>query len=189
MNTYYIIDYLYDLVSYIHIRIICHLVIYISLAQSFKNKNLEKLTCADVIVAYAISKHLKGRSVPRVSHVFGSTKDFVIFMFLDTFRIQGILLFSLLQDTFRMAQQRILSFSCFQTLSVFKGFCCFPVSGHFPYSRDFAVFLFPDTFRIQGILSFSRFQTLSVISDPRVIRCPLFVLWLHKRCCLYLCLK
>ena len=85
--------------------------------------------------------------------------------------------------------QRILSFSCFQTLSVFKGFCCFPVSGHFPYSRDFAVFLFPDTFRIQGILSFSRFQTLSVISDPRVIRCPLFVLWLHKRCCLYLCLK
>ena len=78
------------------------------------------------------SKHLKGRSVPRVSHVFADAKNFVVFLFPDTFRIQGI-----------------LSFSCFQTLSVFKGFCPFPVSRHFPYSRDFVVSLFPDTFRNQ----------------------------------------
>ena len=81
-------------------------------SPEFKNKNLDKLTCADVIVAYAISKHLKGRSVPRVSHVFGLTKDFVIFMFLDTFRIQGILSFLLFQDTFRI--QGILLFLLFQ---------------------------------------------------------------------------
>ena len=63
-----------------------------------------------------LSKHLKGRSVPRVSHVFAHAwaKDFVIFLFLDTFRIQGI-----------------LSFSCFQTLSVFKDFVVSAVSRHF----------------------------------------------------------
>ena len=78
------------------------------------------------------SKCLKGRSVPRVSHVFADAKDFVVFLFPDTFRIQGILLFP-----------------CFWTLSVFKGFCRFPVSRHFPYSRNFVVFPFPDTFRNQ----------------------------------------
>ena len=83
-----------------------------------------------------------------------------------------------------LAQQRILSFSCFQTLSVFKGiwrfpvskhfpysrdFVFFPVSRHFPYSRDFVVSLFLDTFPFQkgletgknnyfqGILSFLLF--------------------------------
>ena len=76
-----------------------------------------------------ISKHLKGCSVPRVRHFFADAKDFVIFLFPDSFRIQ-----------------RILPFSCFWTLSVFKGFCPFPVSRHFPYSRDFVVSLFPDTF-------------------------------------------
>ena len=75
------------------------------------------------------SKHLKGRSVTRARHFFWHTKDFVIFLFPDSFRIQ-----------------RILPFSCFWTLSVFKGFCPFPVSRHFPYSRDFVVSLFPDTF-------------------------------------------
>ena len=79
-----------------------------------------------------ISKHLKGRSAPRVSDVFADSKDFVVFLFPDTFRIQGI-----------------LSFPCFWTLSVFKGFCRFPVSRHFPYSRNFVVFPFPDTFRNQ----------------------------------------
>ena len=104
--------------------------------------------------------------MPRVSHVFAHAwaKDFVIFLFLDTFRIQGI-----------------LSFSCFQTLFVFKGFChfrvsghfpysmsvgapresrfcwckgfCrFPVSRHFPYSRDFVVSLFPNTLNFQKCL-------------------------------------
>ena len=48
------------------------------------------------------SKHLKGRSVPRVSHVFLITKDFVIFLFQDTFRIQRILLLSLFLDTFEL---------------------------------------------------------------------------------------
>ena len=74
------------------------------------------------------SKHLKGCSVTRVRHFFWHTKDFVIFLFPDSFRIQ-----------------RILPFSCFWTLSVFKGFCPFPVSRHFPYSRDFVVSLFQDT--------------------------------------------
>ena len=91
------------------------------------------------------SKHLKGCSVTRVRHFFWHTKDFVIFLFPDSFRIQ-----------------RILPFSCFWTLSVFKGFCPFPVSRHFPYSRDFVVSLFPNTFRIQGILLFPCFLTLSV---------------------------
>ena len=39
------------------------------------------------------SKHLKGRSAPRVSDVFADSKDFVVFLFPDTFCIQGILLF------------------------------------------------------------------------------------------------
>ena len=34
------------------------------------------------------SKHLKGRSVPPVRNGFASLKDFVVFLFLDTFRIQ-----------------------------------------------------------------------------------------------------
>ena len=67
-----------------------------------------------------------------MSDVFADSKDFVVFLFPDTFRIQGILLFP-----------------CFWTLSVFKGFCRFPVSRHFPYSRNFVVFPFPDTFRNQ----------------------------------------
>ena len=33
------------------------------------------------------SKHLKGRSVPPLGNGFGPTKDFVLFLFLDTFRI------------------------------------------------------------------------------------------------------
>ena len=32
---------------------------------------------------------------------------------------------------------------------MFKGFCCFPVSRHFPYSRDFGVSLFSDTLTFQ----------------------------------------
>ena len=36
-------------------------------------------------VKYHIAKHLKGHLVPRVKHVFGPTKDFVVFLFLDTF--------------------------------------------------------------------------------------------------------
>ena len=67
------------------------------------------------------SKHLKGHSVPRVKSRFCSR--------------------------------------------VSKGFFHFPVSRHFSYSRDFVIFLFLDTFRIQGILSFSCFQTLSVFKD------------------------
>ena len=94
------------------------------------------------------SKHLKGRSVPRVSDVFADSKDFVVSLFPDTFRIQ-----------------EILSFPCFWTLSVFKGFCRFPVSRLFPYSKDFVIFLFPDSFRIQRILSFSCFQTLPYLKD------------------------
>ena len=96
----------------------------------------------------SISKHLKGRSVPRVSDVFADSKDFVVSLFPDTFR-----------------NQEILSFPCFWTLSVFKGFCRFPVSRLFPYSKDFVIFLFPDSFRIQRILSFSCFQTLPYLKD------------------------
>ena len=33
----------------------------------------------------AKSKHLKGRLVPRVSDAFGSQRDLVVFLFLDTF--------------------------------------------------------------------------------------------------------
>ena len=88
-----------------------------------------------------ISKHLKGRSVPRVSDVFADAKGFVIFLFLDSFRIQGNLSFSCFQTLPYLKDfviflfpesfciERILSFSCFQTLSLFKGFCRFPVSG------------------------------------------------------------
>ena len=64
------------------------------------------------------SKHLKGRSVPRVSDVFADSKDFVVSLFPDTFR-----------------NQEILSFPCFWTLSVFKGFWRFPVSRHFNFSK------------------------------------------------------
>ena len=68
----------------------------------------------------------------------------------ERFWIKRILLFSLFLDIFRV--QRILLFPCFQTLFVFKGFCCFPVSRHFPYSRDFGVSLFPDTLTFQKCL-------------------------------------
>ena len=118
------------------------------------------------------SKHLKGCMVPRVSvcvTFLFTTRDLVIFMFLDTFRIQKILLFSLFPDTFRI--QGILSFPCFWTLSIFKGFGRFPVSGHFNFSKVsgnrknnqilwenhycqgiLSFFLFIDTFWIQKCL-------------------------------------
>ena len=57
----------------------------------------------------------------------------IILLFPDTFRIQVILLFLLFLDTFRI--QRILSF---------EKIIISPVSRHFQYSRDF--FLFLDTF-------------------------------------------
>ena len=38
-----------------------------------------------------------------------------------------------------------------------KNFAVFPVSRHFSCSKDFAVSLFPDTFRNQGILMFCPF--------------------------------
>ena len=49
---------------------------------------------------YSKSKHLKGRLVPCVStsRFLFTTRDLEIFLFLDTFRIQGILLFLLLED-------------------------------------------------------------------------------------------
>ena len=52
------------------------------------------------------SKHLKGRSVPRVSQVFLTTRDFVVFLFLDTFRIQ-------------------FGVPCESGFFNRKGFCCF----------------------------------------------------------------
>ena len=48
------------------------------------------------------SKHLKGRSAPRVSDVFAHAKDFVVFLFPGTFRIQRMLVFSLFPDTFKI---------------------------------------------------------------------------------------
>ena len=111
-------------------------------AKKCKIQNLLDISYPQVVNT---SKHLKGRSVPRVSDVFADSKDFVVSLFPDTFRIQ-----------------EILSFPCFWTLSVFKGFCRFPVSRLFPYSKDFVIFLFPDSFRIQRILSISCFQILSV---------------------------
>ena len=65
------------------------------------------------------------------------------------------------------SQQEISRFSCFQTLSAFKEFCCFayfrhfsyskdfsvfPVSRHFLYPKDFAVVLFLDTFPFEKCL-------------------------------------
>ena len=43
-----------------------------------ENANLSNL------IGQIRDKHLKGRSGPRVSDVFGSTKDFAIFLFPDT---------------------------------------------------------------------------------------------------------
>ena len=81
------------------------------------------------------SKHLKGRMVPRVSHVFWTKRIFLFSLFPDIFCVQ-----------------RILLFPCFQTLSVFKEFFRFPVSGHFPYSRDLGVSLFLDILTFQKCL-------------------------------------
>ena len=39
---------------------------------------------------YNLSKHLKGCSVPPVRNGFAITKDFVVFLFLDTFRIPSV---------------------------------------------------------------------------------------------------
>ena len=94
----------------------------------------------------SVSKHLKVHSVPSV----WLTKDFVFFFCFKTLsvfihsvfsltlsenrftlRIQRILLFSLFLDTFRIQFEFQLNF---------KGFCCFPVSRHFPYLKDFASF-------------------------------------------------
>ena len=101
------------------------------------------------------SKHLKGRSVPRVSHVFLITKDFAVFPFLDTFRIQRILLFSLFLDTFRI--QRILLFSLF--LDTFPFQKCLE-TGKRTKSRErnhyfqgiWSFFLFPITLTFQKCL-------------------------------------
>ena len=75
--------------------------------------------------------------VPRVSTLrFFGSKEFCCFPCFQTlFRVQ-----------------RNLLFPCFQTLLVFKGFCFFPVSRRFPYSRDFGVSLFPDTLTFQKCL-------------------------------------
>ena len=77
--------------------------------------------------------------MPRVSvSRFLTTRDFVVFLFLDTFRIQRILLFSLFLDTFGLLldQSRRLFGGPRECVTFFnhKGFI------PFPYSKDFAVF-------------------------------------------------
>ena len=72
---------------------------------------------------------------PRESRNLFTTRDFKVFLFLDTFCIQRIFLFCLFRDTFRI--QRILPF---------------PVSGHFPFSRDFFVSRFTYTLNFQKCL-------------------------------------
>ena len=79
------------------------------------------------------SKHLKGCSVPRVSHVFWTKRIWLFSLFLDTFSCSKEFAVSLFPDTFSV--QRILLFPCFQTLSIFKGFWRFPVSRHFNFSK------------------------------------------------------
>ena len=49
-----------------------------------------------------------------------------------------------------------------------KNFAVFPVSRHISCSKDFAVSLFPDTFRNQGILMFCLSKHLKGRSVPRV---------------------
>ena len=85
----------------------------------------------------SLSKHLKGRMVPRVSpsvrHVFWIKRILLFSLFLDTFSCSKEFAVSLFPDTFSV--QRILLFPCFQTLSIFKGFWRFPVSRHFNFSK------------------------------------------------------
>ena len=55
----------------------------------------------------------------------------------------------------------------------FKGFSCFPVSGHFPYSRDFVVSLFQDTLTFQKCLetwkTTKSFEKIIIVKDFVVI--------------------
>ena len=101
------------------------------------------------------SKHLKGRSVPRVSHVFLITKDFAVFPFLDTFRIQRILLFSLFLDTFRI--QRIWLFSLFLDTFPFQrcletGKTTKSLEKKHYFQGIWLFYLFPDTFESRKCL-------------------------------------
>ena len=89
--------------------------------------------------------------VPRVSHVFWTKRIFLFSLFPDIFCVQ-----------------RILLFPCFQTLSVFKEFFRFPVSGHFPYSRDLGVSLFLDILTFQKCLETGK-TTKSLLSRNFVI--------------------
>ena len=73
------------------------------------------------IIIIKSSKHLKGRSVPRVSQVFLTTRDFVVFLFLDTFPFQKCL------ETGKRTKSREKK-SLFSRDLVF-----FPVSKHFNF--------------------------------------------------------
>ena len=58
-----------------------------------------------------------------------NSKDFVVFLFLDTFRIQS--------PPCHIQGHSVPPVS--NVFAEFKGFCRFPVSRHFPYSRDFVL--------------------------------------------------
>ena len=121
-----------------------------------RNKSLSQ----GILSFLLLSKNLKGRSVPRVSHVFGPLTDFVVSLFLDTFRIQGI-----------------LSFSCFWTLSVISD----PLShvqGRFPcfltlYSMDLVIVCLSQKslFCIQRIWSFNTSIAIFLWNSSS-FRCP-----------------
>ena len=89
--------------------------------QEEKINEVEYTTLLHSIVKWVpnmkISKHLKGRSVNPVRNGFASLKDFVVFLFLDTFRFQWppyrIKGRSVPPVRNSFASQRIWSFSCF----------------------------------------------------------------------------
>ena len=68
--------------------------------------------------------------MPPVGHVFADAKDFVVFLFLDTFQGRSV---PPVGHVFADAKDFVVS----------------PVSRHFPYSRDFVVLLFLDTFNMK----------------------------------------
>ena len=55
----------------------------------YKNYHLHVMVILRLLKT-KISKHLKGRSVPPVGDVFADAKDFVVFLFLDTFSIHSV---------------------------------------------------------------------------------------------------
>ena len=77
-----------------------------------EKKCLETVKRRDLVISpvsrhFLYSKVFRNSKTTKFLEIMTFSRDFVVFLFLDTFRIQGILLFLLFLDTFALTSENM----------------------------------------------------------------------------------